>query len=207
MVMATSEMEKYCQVIAAMKIRTRNKKERHLPTTEAIRLIEQFGIEIPHGQVKAPEGALKKTTVNRYLKSWGYDLRSLDVEPVAVRFLAKYSNECWHFDLSPSDLKDLEKWPEWIDQKSVRPTMMLYSAVDDRSGVAYQQYCAVFGEDVESALRFLFRVMTPKQIEGFPFQRIPQMLYVVQRPLNYAVFKKTSHLKINIFLTIFTCIW
>jgi transposase len=85
-VMPAAEMEKYCQIIAAMKIRTRNKKGRHLPTTEAIRLIEQFGIETAQGLVKASEGALKKTTVNRYLKSWGYDLRSLDVEPVAVRF-------------------------------------------------------------------------------------------------------------------------
>jgi hypothetical protein len=72
---------------------------------------------------------------------------------------------------------------------------MLYSAVDDRSGVAYQQYCAVFGEDVESALRFLFRVMTPKQIEGFPFQGIPHMLYMDNGPIARSqVFQRVMEL-------------
>jgi hypothetical protein len=32
---------------------------------------------------------------------------------------------------------------------------MLFSVVDDRSGVAYQEYRCVYGEDVEAALRFL----------------------------------------------------
>jgi hypothetical protein len=39
---------------------------------------------------------------------------------------------------------------------------MLYSVVDDRSGVVYQEYHCVYGEDVEAALRFLFAAMTPK---------------------------------------------
>jgi len=54
---------------------------------------------------------------------------------------------------------------------------MLYSLVDDRSGVAYQEYHVVFGEDVEAALRFLYRAMATKEIEGFPFQGIPLMIY------------------------------
>ena len=36
---------------------------------------------------------------------------------------------------------------------------MLFSVVDDRSGVAYQEYRCVYGEDVEAALRFLFNAM------------------------------------------------
>ena len=47
---------------------------------------------------------------------------------------------------------------------------MLYSVVDDRSGVAYQEYHGVYGEDVEAALRFLFAAMAPKAHDGFPFQ-------------------------------------
>jgi len=51
---------------------------------------------------------------------------------------------------------------------------MLFSVVDDRSGVAYQEYRCVYGEDVEAALRFLFNAMTVKALDGFPFQGIPQ---------------------------------
>ena len=52
----------------------------------------------------------------------------------AVRFQAECSNECWHFDLSPSDLKHV-KAPAWMDPERGRPLLMLYSVVDDRSGV------------------------------------------------------------------------
>jgi hypothetical protein len=182
-ILKTTTMEKYVQIIAAMKIRTRNKKGHHLSTPEAIRLLEDFGIETNEGLVKAPKSVLKKTTVNRYLRNWGYDLRSLDIEPVAVRFQAKHSNECWHFDLSPSDLKSLDHWPDWVEGGKGRPILMLYSAVDDRSGVAYQEYHVVFGEDVEAALRFLYSAMAVKTVDGFPFQGIPEMLYMDNGPI------------------------
>ncbi len=39
----------YCELIAAIKVRTSNKKGRHLSTGEAIRLIEEFGVETPDG--------------------------------------------------------------------------------------------------------------------------------------------------------------
>jgi hypothetical protein len=54
---------------------------------------------------------------------------------------------------------------------------VLYSVVDDRSGVCYQEYHCVYGEDVEAALRFLFNAMTAKTTDGFPFQGIPEMIY------------------------------
>ena len=41
---------------------------------------------------------------------------------------------------------------------------MLFSVVDDRSGVAYQEYRCVYGEDVEAALRFLFNAMAGNPI-------------------------------------------
>ncbi|CDN15704.1 putative integrase protein [Richelia intracellularis] len=49
-----------------------------------------------------------------------------------------------------------------------RPLLMLYSVVDDRSAVAYQQYHGVYGEYVEAALRFLFTGMSAKKVEDFP---------------------------------------
>jgi hypothetical protein len=60
---------------------------------------------------------------------------------------------------------------------------MLYSVVDDRSGVCYQEYRCVYGEDVEAALRFLFAAMAPKPEEGFAFQGIPEALYLDNGPI------------------------
>ena len=74
-------------------------------------------------------------------------------EPPAVRFEAEEANALWHFDMSPSDLKHLET-PPWTDlDRQGHPTLMLFSVVDDRSGVAYQEYRCVYGEDVVAALR------------------------------------------------------
>ena len=180
--LSKDEMEKYCRIIAALKLRTSNKKGHVLSTAEAIKLLE-FGVETPDGIVKIPKGFITKSSANYYLKLWGYTLAALSIEPVAVRFQAKHSNECWHFDLSPSDLKKLPKWPDWVTQRPGRPLLMLYSVVDDRSGTAYNEYHVVYGEDVEAALRFLFNAMSPKSINGFPFQGIPQMIYTDNGPI------------------------
>ncbi len=182
-VLSIEEMEFYCEIIAAMKIRTSNKQGRNLSTVQAIRLLEEFGVETPKGFIQASQGQLKKTTVNRYLKQWGYDRNYLSRQPPSVRFQARHSNECWHFDLSPSDLKHV-KQPLWIDEERGAPTLMLYSVVDDRSGVAYQEYHCVYGENVEAALRFLFAAMTAKIEASLVFQGIPAMLYCDNGPIS-----------------------
>lgn len=56
--LATAEMERYCEVIAAMKIRTSNQKGRHLSTVRALELLEAHGMETPDGLVKPPPGLL-----------------------------------------------------------------------------------------------------------------------------------------------------
>lgn len=189
-VMPKNTLEHYCEVIAAIKLRTSNRKGRHLSTAEAIRLLEEVGIDTPDGFVRAPKNLLKRTTVNDYLKRWGYDYVTLKRQPPAVRFQARYSNECWHFDLSPSDLKHV-KAPAWIEPGRGHPLLMLYSVVDDRSGVAYQEYHGVYGEDVVAALRFLFAAMSPKPTENFPFQGIPRMIYMDNGPIARSlVFQK-----------------
>ena len=179
---ASQEMEQYLEVIAAMKIRTCNKKGRHLSTARAIELLEEYGMDAPQGFIKPPKGMLSKATVNRYLKTWGYDHLTMTRQPPAVRFQATSSNECWHFDLSPSDLKHI-KQPLWVEPGRGNPILMLYSVVDDRSGASYQEYHCVYGEDVEAALRFLFNAMTAKAQEGFPFQGIPEMIYTDNGPI------------------------
>ena len=181
-VMAPAQMERYCEVIAALKVRTTNKQGRHLSTPEAIRLLEEHGIETPDGLLRAPTGVLARSTVNRYLKLWGVDHRTLRREPPAVRFQAERSNECWHFDLSPSDLKHVKR-PAWFEEGRGHPLLMLYSVVDDRSGMAYQEYHGVYGEDVEAALRFLFNAMAPKSLDDLPLQGRPRIIYMDNGPI------------------------
>ena len=180
--LTNAEMEYYCEVIAAMKVGSLNKKGHHLSTARAIEILTEYGMESPSGLLKLPPGVLNKSTVNYYLKAWDYDLSSLTQPSPAVRFQANHSNECWQFDLSPSDLKYLKN-PSWVEPGRGKPQLMLYSVVDDRSGVCYQEYRCVYGEDVEAALRFLFNGMSEKKIEGFNFQGIPPMLYLDNGPI------------------------
>jgi hypothetical protein len=176
------ELERYLELIAALKVRTSNRKGRHLSTAEAIRLLEDYGLDTPEGRVQAPKGVLKKPTVNYYLKEWGLNWRTLQREPPAVRFQAQHSNDLWQFDISPSDLKHI-KAPLWIDEARGQPTLMLFSVVDDRSGVAYQEYHCAYGEGVEIALQFLFNAMAPKSDERFPFAGRPAYLYMDNGPV------------------------
>jgi len=127
-----AELERYCELIAALKLRTTNKQGRHLSTKRAIQLMEDYGVETAQGLVK-----LRRPTVNRYLSLLRLDQPRLLREPPAVRFQAEQSNDCWQFDMSPSDLKHIDK-PELIDLSKGQPTLMLFSVVDDRSGVCYQ---------------------------------------------------------------------
>ena len=174
------QMNRYCTIVAALKVRTTNGQGRKLSTARAIELLEDHGVLTPDGMVRAPKGLLKRPTVDRWLQAWGYDHRRMLRAPAAVRFEARRSNECWQFDMSPSDLKRLAR-PEWVEPGRGEPTLMLFSVVDDRSGVAYQEYRCVYGEDAESALRFLFNAMAPKQ--DSPFEGVPEMLYLDNGPV------------------------
>lgn len=181
-VLQQAELERYCELVAALKLRTTNKNGRHLSTKRAIELLEDYGVETARGLVKAAKGLLTKATVNRYLSLWHVDQTRLLREPPAVRFQAEHSNDCWQFDISPSDLKHIDK-PDWIDPAKGEPTLSLFSVVDDRSGVAYQEYRCIYGEDAESALRFLFDAMAPKADPAFPFQGRPKMIYLDNGPV------------------------
>jgi len=172
-ILPLAELERYIELIAAIKVRTANRKGRQLATGEAIRLLETYGLETSTGLLQAPQGVLKRPTVNAYLRQGGYDWRPLRREPPAVRFQAQHSNELWQFDMSPSALKHL-KTPPWLEETKGPPTLMLYSVVDDRSGVAYQEYHCTYGEAAEVALKFLFHAMAPKTDPRFPFGGRPR---------------------------------
>jgi hypothetical protein len=190
-VMPVDELEYICEIVAAMKIRTTNRKGRHLSTVRVLELLEKHGVDTPDGFVKLAKGRITASTLNRHLKRLGYDHGRMIREPPAVRFQAEHSNAIWHFDMSPSDLKQL-KTPAWLDpDRHGAPTLMLFSVVDDRSGVAYQEYRCVYGEDAETALRFLFNAMSPKASEAEPLQGIPSTIHLDNGPVGKsAVFKR-----------------
>lgn len=145
--------------------------------------MEQHGVETPNGLVRLPPGVLTRPTTDRYLRQWGFDQMRLARGPAAVRFQARRSNELWHFDLSPSDLKHVLH-PLWSEPGRGAPTLMLYSAVDDRFGYAYLEYRCVYGEDVEGALRFLFNAMSARaEDSGLVAQGIPDALYCDNGPI------------------------
>ena len=181
-VLSHAELEHYCELVAALKLRTTNKNGRHLSTKRAIELLEGYGVETPNGMTQLPKGLLTRTTVDRYLARLKLNHPHITREPAAVRFQAEHSNDCWQFDISPSDLKHIDK-PEWVDPAKGQPTLALFSVVDDRSGVNYIEYRCIYGEDAESALRFLFNAMALKADTGNPFQGRPKMIYLDNGPV------------------------
>jgi hypothetical protein len=178
-----TEMERYAEIVAALKIRTTNKNGRHVSTARAIEFLETDGVETPEGLVKVTPGLLKRATIDRLLRTSGLDYSRMVRPGAAVRFQARRSNELWHFDMSPSDLKHVEA-PLWAEQGRGKPTLMLFSAVDDRSGVVYQEYRCVYGEDAESALRFLFNAFAAKPEPELPFQGLPVTIYMDNGPVS-----------------------
>jgi len=173
-----------------MKIRTTNRKGRHLSTVRFWSCWRSMG-STP-GRVRAArQGRITASTLNRHLNRLGYDHGRMIREPPAVRFQAEHSNAIWHFDMSPSDLKQL-KTPAWLDpDRHGAPTLTLFSVVDDRSGVAHQEYRCVYGEDAEAALKFLFNAMAPKASDAEPFQGIPSTIHLDNGPVaKSSVFKR-----------------
>jgi hypothetical protein len=193
------EMTRYCELIAALRFRTTNKKGRQLSILECIRLLEQCGVETKQGLIVAPKGLLKRSTVSRYIKRWGYDNRSICISPPYTSFQAVYSNDCWQFDFSPSDLKKIADCNTSKDKGSPSK-LMLAGVVDDRSGNCYQAYHIVKGEDTLTALRFLFNAMAPKENKALTLQGIPKMIYLDSGPVAKSkLFKRVmAHLGVEV---------
>ena len=124
-----------------------------------------YGVETPEGLVQPPPNLLTKTTVNRYLRAWGWTMSAGSDRRRRYGFRRSTATIAGSSTCSPSDLKQVPA-PLWIEAGRGPPTLMLFSVVDDRSGVAYQEYRCVYGEDVAAALRFLFNAMAPKDEAG-----------------------------------------
>ena len=52
-ILSKTEMLMYCRLIAALKIRTSNKKDRHLSTPSCIKILEEHGVETDTGFITA----------------------------------------------------------------------------------------------------------------------------------------------------------
>jgi hypothetical protein len=133
-ILPPAELERYCELIAALKVRMRNTKGRHLSTPEAIRLFEGYGIDAPEGRVVAPKSLLKKSTANQYLHKWGYEQRMLAVQQPVVHFQASYANECWQFDEELGGQEVILWWGLFDDELPV-----------EREGRKYGPYRPVSG--------------------------------------------------------------
>jgi transposase InsO family protein len=173
------EMIRYCELIAALKIRSTNRKGKQLSTPRAIDILENHGIDVEGTRITAPKGLLTKPTINRYLKRLGLTSKNFRCEPIVTRFQARYSNECWQLDFTPSELKYLPSTATKGESKS----LLLASVVDDRSGTTYQEYHLSKGENVLMALRFLFNAMSKKTQQSMSFQGIPLMIYMDNGPV------------------------
>lgn len=173
------EMLCYCELIAALKIRSTNRKGKQLSTPRAIEILENHGVEVEGKLIIPSKGLLTKPTVNRYLKRLGLTSKNFLCEPVVVRFQATYSNECWQLDFTPSELKRLSD-----NSTKENHSLILASVVDDRSGMMYQEYHLSEGENVLMALRFLFNAMFQKVQNHLPFQGIPLMIYLDNGPVS-----------------------
>lgn len=190
-VLSASKIEHWCEIVAALKVRTTNRKGRCLSNARILELLVEHGVETPDGLEKLMPGRLTASTLNRHMRRLGYDQARITREPPAVRFQAEHANALWHFDMSPSDLKELET-PPWLDSdRQGAPVLMLFSVVDDRSGVSYQEYRCVYGEDVETALRFLFNAMSAKPEQDPSFQGIPGAIQLDNGPVGKsAIFRR-----------------
>ena len=108
-----------CELIAA-KVRTSNKKQRHLSTGEAIRLLEEVRPRDPGWLRPGAERPLDQD--DREPVSAAVGLRPYQSPAATGRgpLQAEHSNECWQFDLSPSDLKAVKE-PSWVRPRSAPP--------------------------------------------------------------------------------------
>jgi hypothetical protein len=103
--MLAAEIERWREIVAAMKVRTTNRKGRQLSAVRILPLVVEHGVETPDGLEKLVPDCLTASTISRHMRRLGYDHDPMTRQPPAVRFQAERSNALWHFDMSQSDLQ------------------------------------------------------------------------------------------------------
>ena len=70
-VLNASEIERWCEIVAALKVRTTNKKGRCLSNARILELLVEHGVETPDGLEKLIPGRLTASTLNRHMRRLG----------------------------------------------------------------------------------------------------------------------------------------
>ena len=171
-VIKEDELHHYCQLIAAMKIRSMNGKKHLLSTAQCIKFLEEDGVEVKERRHTAPKNMLKVSTVNRYLNHYLISPEHILAEPTVNHFEASYSNQCWQFDITPSELHRL---PSQHPEDPRR--LFVFSVIDDKSGLSYSRYYLAEGEDTLTALDFLYHAFAKMTEEQPELYGIPDFIY------------------------------
>ena len=61
--MSAAEIERWCEIVAALKARTANKKGRCLSTSRVLELLAEHGVETPAGLEQLPKGRITASTL------------------------------------------------------------------------------------------------------------------------------------------------
>ena len=170
----TQEIEQWMEMVAAVQLATLNKKGHMCSTRRAIEVLED-GISFEGKSFQLPQGKLTRSTANRWMRTLGIREGRRFRKMVPVHFRAKYSNEFWQVDVSPSDAK---YFGERMRRDGRKP--YLYAVTDDHSGVFYGQYRETRDEDIQAGLEILYAAMADKNDPAFPFQGIPEGFYFDQ---------------------------
>ena len=167
-----TDLHYYCQLIAAMKIRSMNGKKHLLSTSQCIKFLEEDGIKVGNVVTTAAKGLLKVSTVNRYLNQYLISPEDVFSEPTVNHFEASYSNQCWQLDIAPSELHRL---PSQHPEDPRR--LFSFSVIDDKSGLTYSRYYLAEGEDTLTALDFLYHAFSKITEGGIELHGIPDFIY------------------------------
>ena len=151
-----------------------------LSTRACIDLLESGDLLVKKKPIKVEAGILKVSTINKYLNQYYISPKDIFSEPTVNRFMAKYANQCWQFDITPSEIQRLpEQHPD--DPRRV----MLFSVVDDSSGISFSKYYYAEGEDTLTALDFLYYAFAKITIHNNELYGIPDFLYTILMLMVY----------------------
>jgi hypothetical protein len=79
--MPAGEIERWCEIAAAMNVRTINKNGRHLSTVRTLKMLVEHGVDMPDGFRKLAPCRLTASTINRHLRRLGYDHARMTRQP------------------------------------------------------------------------------------------------------------------------------
>lgn len=171
-ILSNEKLYLYCQLIAALKIRTINNQNHTLSTKQCITFLENEGVVVNNKTISAPKNILKTSTVNKYLSLYYISPNDVLSEPTFTHFEASYSNQCWQLDITPSELHRLPS-----QHKDDPRRVFVFSVIDDKSGLSYSRYYLAEGEDTLTSLDFLYNAFAKLTNNKNELHGLPTFIY------------------------------